>query len=167
MNSNICDKLIENYNTTKYNNKDEFLKKICEFIVTNKLNISKKILYQCNYTLIKLFYNKFFKQIPRFSNIVGPCSLVLFKSEKYKKTIYVFGEYHCDNNNIAGICPSSKYVTISNLMSECSNNTPVFLDIFVEFPITAKEKKFPRGIIGNIATSSNEMCFNNHTQKIE
>ena len=167
MDKKLCEVVTKTYNTYKLksNKEDEFIKVITEFVNNNKGKVSKELLYSCNFTLIKLFYNRFFKHIPVFKNVVGPCSLSLYKSDKYNKTVYVFGEYHCDNKNIDTKCQKSlKYETISNLMSTCSENSPVFLDIFLEFPRTARSLSgngFPGGIIGDIASYKNIPCFNN------
>lgn len=167
MDKKICEVVTETYNTYKLDNneEDEFIKVITDFVNNNKRKVSKKLLYSCNFTLIKLFYNRFFQSIPVFKSVVGPCSLALYKSDKYNKTVYVFGEYHCNTKDLDSKCPKhTKYETISNLMSACSENSPVFLDIYLEFPRTARKESgtgFPGGMIGDIASDKNKPCFIN------
>ena len=157
----ICKKLKDSYNSNILKDDQEFLKKICDFIISSR-KVPIKTLHNCNYTLIKLIYNRYFKHIPIVKNIVGPCSLTLYHSKKYNKTIYVFGEYHCDNYENDKKCPpNSQYLTISNFLESCSRNSPVFLDIFLEYPRVAKKGEAPSGLIGNILTNNNMDCFTN------
>ena len=165
LNKQICKSLKKTYNTYIIDglNDEDFIKELCKRIYIQKNYLPKSILNKFNYTLLKLIYNKYYRSIPIFDNIAGPCSLTLYKSEKYKKSIYVFGEQHCDNNNIGLKCPKNEnFVTISQFLNICSKNSPVFLDIFIEYPSAAKyNDQVPAGMIGDIyIPSENGKCFN-------
>jgi hypothetical protein len=159
----LCQLLKTNYNTYKVDGvKDEdFIKELCRYIITQRHSINLFLINQSNFTLIKLLFNKYFREIPHLDNIVGPCSLSLHKSEKYNKTVYVFGEHHCDNISIDSKCPpNANYLTISQVLNRCAMNSPVFLDIFVEFPKAVQwTGSGPTGMIGDIMNVDNKECW--------
>tara|TARA_Y100000389_G_scaffold204342_1_gene256337 strand:- start:1259 stop:2755 length:1497 start_codon:yes stop_codon:yes gene_type:complete len=160
----ICKSLKSTYNTYILDglSDEEFIKELCNKLYSHRGFLPKTVLNKINYSLLKLIYNKYYRNIPIFEKIIGPCSLTLYKSKKYKKSIYVFGESHCSKKDVSTFCNSSNYVTISDFLNFCSKNTPVFLDIFIEYPSASKHYgRAPIGMIGDIyIPEENGVCFN-------
>ena len=121
-----------------------------------------------NHSLFQLMYNKFIvNHQPIFKNILGPCSITLFQSKKYKKTIYVIGEIHCGKESPQNQLCKDNYVTAASMLDTISKNSTVFLDIYVEFPpsITIKPNISPYGFIGDIFKEGSK-CFSEREKKI-
>ncbi len=116
-----------------------------------------------NEVLKKLIQNHYSDNTPISSELSGPCSLSLHKSNIYNKTIYIFGEIHgiensckkkCNDNKILykNQCISTtskkgknllkqghkiyKEYSIENYLGQLFNNTSVFIDFFLEISKT-------------------------------
>ena len=153
-----------NANILELDNAD---KNTVENICTAIMKLGPSSFTGLNHTLFQLMYNKFIiKNPPIFNNIQGPCSITLFQSKKYKKTIYVIGEKHCSKNfPKSELCPDS-YITIADMLDTISKTTTTFLDIYVEFPPTVKySSRAPTGFIGDIFREGSK-CFSDRDQKI-
>jgi hypothetical protein len=90
-----------------------------------------------NKTLIKLIYNYFNKdtknKIYKIKEISGPHIIHIMRSEKYKKTLVLFGEQHrminpCKNDMYGK--PSS--MVMLNYIEDVLRETPVFIDLYLE-----------------------------------
>ena len=183
----ICTTLKTRYNTKCLDSLDHKLQShiydICSYVVKwvqqmdYKYNDNiKRILETCNYPLIKLIYNKYkgyehdFGEPPIFDNLLGPCSITLYQSEKYKKTIYVIGEFHCARDRTGSAYEScqpkhhASNIDIANFLSYLAQNTSVFLDFYLEIPSRIKNSahSLTDGFMGEIA-EKNIRCFNDET----
>lgn len=85
----LCDKLIKYYNTNILDNENK-LRQILFYSEAKKNMSGKKGLT----TLMRLVYNHYNRKKPKPSYIGGPLSLSSHWSDKYKKMIYIFGEFH-------------------------------------------------------------------------
>ena len=174
-NKELCLKLKETYNTFILSNLDKdnykILRIICAKLVeiVNNKNFKDNedvydMILNCNYVLAKLIYNlSRFHMFPKYKSLFGPCSIALFQSKKYRKTIYVIGEYHCSlADSYSSYCKKEKNNTdVSSYLTLLAERSPVFLDMFIEFPPTVKKGDlydFPIGVIGEIGTK-NVDCF--------
>ena len=89
------------------------------------------------HTLLKNYIAAPSRKIYKY--IEGPCALSLVQSNKYRKTIYIFGEIHCHENEAKRkLCgkshkESSEITHISEVFTDISTTCPVFLDIYGEW----------------------------------
>ena len=142
--------LIETYNTYELDSESKLIQDTFLDISTKNLDSDngKKVLMQliCNH-----FTKDPNKQRPMPRFIGGPKNLTVHYSKEYKKTIYIFGEYHSDivdcdtrfgneSSKEEWDKPNSKKMRIEYFLSEFIRTTDVFLDIFFEFPIVPKKE---------------------------
>ena len=142
-NAHLLDKLDEESRTTVQN--------ICRKLVD--MNIKSG-----NIPLLQLMYNTTLPPLPTFGNISGPCSITLFQSEIHNKTIYVIGETHCSNENPVMEQCSPPATPIAKFFDTVARTSKTFLDIYVEFPPTARHGNVPAGYIGDIYRDGSQ-CF--------
>lgn len=148
--SNICDDLKTRYDTNILNLNDN-IRKIFQDISINNIKNSIKT---ANTTLMQLIINNSRNNKPIASRISGPKTLTLHYSHKYKKTVYIFGEFHgwegtcpgasCPIGETRGddhICRKGQIneekkedgtVFITDYLNELFLNTNVFIDFFLE-----------------------------------
>jgi len=91
----ICNKLLETYDTRFLDNLDKETKQIWND--TTRKTLSSKnpfIKNNANLVLSRLVQNHFNNNKPITDLLSGPMSFTLQKSEKYDMSVYIFGEYH-------------------------------------------------------------------------
>ena len=91
----ICNKLLETYDTRFLDNLDKETKQIWND--TTRKTLSSKnpfIKNNANLVLSRLVQNHFNNNKPITDLLSGPMSFTLQKSAKYDMSVYIFGEYH-------------------------------------------------------------------------
>ena len=158
----FCNLLKKSYNAHLLNKLDEesrtTVQNICRKLVDMGINIG-------NIPLLQVMYNTTLSPLPTFDNISGPCSITLFQSETHNKTIYVIGEAHCSRDTPSPQqCPSPS-TSVAELFDTIARTSKTFLDIYIEFPPSAKYGKalelglgLPTGYIGEIYDKESK-CF--------
>ncbi len=152
----ICENLISTYNTNilnKVSEKEKFIwKEVCKFLYNNQcekkiFNILRNIEIKKNYKKIlsDLIYNHFNLQNnpkPNYRYISGPINCSLWTSDKYKKNIYIFGEYHGTEQS----CKEYKetkgnFIEIQEYFKQLFVTTDVFIDFYLELQ-SFKQKEY-------------------------
>lgn len=140
---NVVDIIIETYDPKILDNpmitpKDikQAFYKLAE--TENALGGPRKVLAE----LISNHKNGVRKPTPQF--IAGPFTLTCHWSEKYKKMIYIFGEYHTNKTDCSEfpVYPN-KAMLVEDFIYELIDKTDVFIDIFLEInSMKRKEKEY-------------------------
>ena len=129
---NLCNTLVETYNTSVLDRADIGFKKAClkEAKRCSKTDKAKdgKLQRDVLARLINNHYKQYNKPISAF--IGGPYTLTVQWSEKYKKLIYIFGEQHKNSTD----CNDIKETFIGDYLDELIRNTDVFIDFYIELP---------------------------------
>ena len=129
---NLCNTLVETYNTSVLDRADIGFEKAClkEAKRCSKTDKAKegKLQRDVLARLINNHYKQYNKPVSAF--IGGPFTLTVQWSEKYKKLIYIFGEHHKDSTD----CNDIKETFIGDYLDELIRNTDVFIDFYIELP---------------------------------
>ena len=139
MKIDICDKLVNTYNTNVLDDTDidpdirkEFFKASVKYRDRDK---GRKV-------LMDLIYNhEYSSNKPTAKFIGGPCTLTVHWSKEYQKMIYIFGEIHSDKidcDKVGSFKKGDVITPIENYLSELILNTDVFIDLYIEFPVYSK-----------------------------
>jgi len=142
MKIDICDKLVNTYNTNvlddpniDHNIRKEFFKASLKYRDRDK---GRKI-------LMDLIYNhEYSSNKPIATFIGGPFTLTLHWSKEYQKMIYIFGENHSDKiecDKVGSFKKGDVITPIENYLSDLILNTDVFIDLYIEFPVYSKIDK--------------------------
>lgn len=145
------------------------INKAAEYNLRHSINKLQQNYPDYNLTLHVLLKNVIFSR-RKYKYIEGPCSLSLVQSNKHRKTIYIFGEKHCtENEDKTFLCQkkshteSSDIIHISQFFSDISTTCPVFLDIFGEWSKREKERftqyYTPINLFGVISRSTGGACL--------
>ena len=131
MTNYFCNELINTYDTNILDNQPEIVQK--EFLnisFKNRNNITnpgKKVLMEliCNH------YSKTVKK-PIAKFIGGPKNLTIHWHPVYRKTIYIFGEWHANNMDCEIFKKDVVTVSVEDYLYNLMLSTDVFLDIYIE-----------------------------------
>lgn len=139
MKIDVCDKLVNTYNTNVLDDpnidpdiKKEFFKASAKYRNGDK---GRKV-------LMDLIYNhEYSSNKPTAKFIGGPYTLTVHWSKEYQKMIYIFGENHsykieCDK--VGSFKKVDVITPIENYLSDLILNTDVFIDLYIEFPAYSK-----------------------------
>ena len=138
---NLCDSLVNFYNTSVLSIADKDFKNACfeeatkcaktEIAKKEGNDIQRKVLMKLieNYKINQDSSKDYRLKKPIALFIGGPCSLTMQWSEEYKKLIYIFGEYHNDKID----CKKSN-VLIEDYMWQMIKNSDAFIDFYIEMP---------------------------------
>ncbi len=163
----ICETLLSTYNTnildTLSEKEKNIWKEVCKYLHIKKcdkkiFDILKDIEIKENYkkVLSNLIYNHFNLQNtpkPNYRYISGPKNCSLWTSYKYKKNIYIFGEYHGFEQNCSEYKETKgKYIEIQEYFKQLFMTTDVFIDFYLEIPSFKKEEynKFDYYMYGDV-----------------
>ena len=148
----ICESLILTYDPRYIEGMSEELKQsfLLEAIKGCKNDVPRPVLCDLNArpVLCQLIYNYYYNQTkkPVADYITGPMNLTIHLSRKYKKLVYIFGEYHQDNVNcdnfpeISSLSPKPVIMTIDDYLKQLFDNSDSFFDFFAEVPSTGRNK---------------------------
>lgn len=142
MKIDICDKLVNTYNTNVLDDTDidpdirkEFFKASVKYRDRDK---GRKV-------LMDLIYNhEYSSNKPNAKFIGGPYTLTVHWSKEYQKMIYIFGENHSDKiecDKVGSFKKGDVITPIENYLSDLILNTDVFIDLYIEFPVYSKIHK--------------------------
>ena len=133
---NACCNLIKTYDCNYLNVMDKDLKNsFCDKVTNHKycFNTLKRPV------LAKLISNHLNDEKSIYPFIGGPNSLTVHYSKEFKKTIYVFGEFHSKEINCSNVTeddlmvdPMEQEVHIEEFLFTLLKTTDTFLDIFIE-----------------------------------
>jgi hypothetical protein len=138
----ICDKLVNTYNTNVLDDpnidpdiRKEFFKASTKYRHGDK---GRKV-------LMDLIYNhEYNTNKPTAAFIGGPFTLTVHWSKEYQKMIYIFGENHSDKiecDKVGSFKKGDVITPIENYLSDLILNTDVFIDLYIEFPAYSKIDK--------------------------
>ena len=145
-----CDMMVKTYNTSILDNFPTSLKRSlqeeAQQCVQSKPNPNYHrsffglIKTKKNRNVLMRLINNYFrsKQIettPIVDFIGGPLTLTLHWSDKYKKLIYIFGEYHQMN-----LCSYDNMMLAEDYLRRLFRRSSAFIDFFLEIPIFTKGK---------------------------
>ena len=133
---NLCNALIEYYNTSILSRADEEFKEACfeeardcatrEKVIKSEVPISRKV-------LMKLINNKQLNEKPKAEFIGGPFTLTLQWSETYKKLIYIFGERHTHTTDCKYFkIKEEDAFLIEKYIKHLIDTTDTFIDFYLE-----------------------------------
>jgi len=142
MKIDVCDKLVNTYNTNVLDDpnidsdiRKEFFKASAKYRNGDK---GRKV-------LMDLIYNhEYSSNKPTATFIGGPCTLTVHWSKEYQKMIYIFGENHSDKiecDKVGSFKKGDVITPIENYLSDLILNTDVFIDLYIEFPVYSKIDK--------------------------
>ena len=164
-----CDMMVKTYNTSILDNFPESLKEsIAKQCVESKPNPNSYtdffglIKRKKNRNVLMRLINNYFrsKQIektPTVDFIGGPHTLTLHWSDKYKKIIYIFGEYHRND-----VCDYDNMMRVEDYLRRLFRHSSAFIDFFLEIPMFIKGKykydfNYDRRL--NILINQNKECI--------
>lgn len=142
-----CDMMIKTYNTSVLDNFPQSLKSsLAKQCVESKPNPNSYtdffglIKRKKNRNVLMRLINNYFrskqvKTIPTVDFIGGPHTLTLHWSAKYKKIIYIFGEYHRND-----VCDYDNMMRVEDYLRRLFRHSGSFIDFFLEIPIFIKGK---------------------------
>lgn len=142
MKIDVCDKLVNTYNTNVLDdpNIDPDIRK--EFF---KASVKYRNGDKGRKVLMDLIYNhEYSSNKPTATFIGGPCNLTVHWSKEYQKMIYIFGENHSDKiecDKVGSFKKGDVITPIENYLSDLILNTDVFIDLYIEFPVYSKIDK--------------------------
>ena len=127
----LCKELTNTYDTNLLDNANQIIQKL--FLDTslknkdNKTNPGKKVLMNliCNH------YSESIKK-PIADFIGGPKTLTIHWHPVYRKTIYIFGEWHANNMDCEIFKKDAVTVPVEDYLYDLMLSTDVFLDIYIE-----------------------------------
>lgn len=134
----LCDELNTTYNPKvmdKYNSK---VQSVFFKVAKNSENSGNKNLIM----LINNYANA--KKEPNVKYITGPGNISKYVSDKWGKTIYLFGEN--DHSNKQGCATwmdyldPDKHMSITTYFKKLFTDTDVFIDLFIEFPVVTNKQ---------------------------
>jgi hypothetical protein len=140
-----CDMMIKTYNTSVLDNFPQSLKSsLAKQCVESKPNPNSYtnffglIKRKKNRNVLMRLINNYFrskqvKTIPTVDFIGGPHTLTLHWSDKYKKIIYIFGEYHRTN-----VCDYDNMMRVEDYLKNLFRHSGVFIDFFLEMEMFIK-----------------------------
>jgi|694.fasta_scaffold34493_2 hypothetical protein len=142
MKIDVCDKLVNTYNTNVLDDpnidpdiRKEFFKTSAKYRNGDK---GRKV-------LMDLIYNhEYSSNKPTAKFIGGPYTLTVHWSKEYQKMIYIFGENHSDKiecDKVGSFKKGDVITPIENYLSDLILNTDVFIDLYIEFPVYSKIDK--------------------------
>ena len=142
-----CDMMVKTYNTSILDNFPQSLKEsIVKQCVESKPNPNSYTQFfglikrKKNRNVLMRLINNYFrsKQIQTFPTvdfIGGPHTLTLHWSAKYKKIIYIFGEYHRND-----VCDYDNMMHVEDYLRRLFRHSNAFIDFFLEIPMFVKGK---------------------------
>lgn len=151
--TNICSNLLKNYDARILLQEpleiQQFINDTVKYLVDN--NIAPQ---QLNKVLVQVIYNLYNKVQPDALYINGPFSMSEQTSDTYNKKIYIFGEYHgqeqqCDSK-LDGV------YSINNYLRDLFNSSPVFIDFFLEY------RMFPNKYEAKVNINRNQLLYHIH-----
>ena len=125
------------YDTNLFDNQDILLQKqFLDYSSINKDNNNKG-----NKILMELICNHYDKSVkkPTAEFIGGPKNLTIHWHPKYKKIIYIFGEFHSKSMDCNKFDENAITVPVEDYLYNLMLTTDVFLDIFFESPFSEEE----------------------------
>jgi hypothetical protein len=150
----ICLYLNTYYDCVTFNNSSNIIRK--EFEKTIKTQTLKKNKNK-NITLIRLIQNYYKPYDNIITNLSGPFSISLYRSEKYKKNVYVFGEFHGYLNSC-----KKNFDTISPYFTKLFKSTSTFIDFYLEIDHD-NMTKYSGNLFLNKLRHTVKKCVNNNT----
>ncbi len=114
-------------------------------LIYTHFNLQKK--YK-NYkeVLSTLIYNHFNLQNnpkPNYRYISGPTNCSLWTSDKYKKNIYIFGEYHGIKENCSEYKETKgNFIEIQKYFKQLFKTTDVFIDFYLEIQSFKQQNRY-------------------------
>lgn len=136
--NSICSLLEKTYNATILESNIDVKNIFMELINTYQENIQEYP--KANKSLISLIDNLTFQEQPIVDYITGPAELSKWKSDKYNKIIYMFGEDNHSNTYGCVESTTKKYTNIQTYLIDVFESTPAFIDFYIEFPIMIDKK---------------------------
>jgi hypothetical protein len=132
----IMEELKTTYDTNLLDNTSEkYQEEYLNFCIMNR-NTGNKVIKE-------LVYNHYTKYKPTADFIGGPKTISIHWHPKYKKIIYIFGEWHSNTMDCKKFktteTPYPITVPIEDYLYDLMKSTDVFLDIYFEFPFRVKE----------------------------
>jgi hypothetical protein len=139
----ICNTLIQTYNTSVLDSSDEHFREACTLEAKKCAYENKhKRRYGLNReVLAKLIVNHSKQEKKPIANfIAGPKTLTMQWNEEYKKLIYIFGEYHNESTDCDKFRIDRDFneMLIEDYLDQLFKNTDVFIDFYLE---TGREHK--------------------------
>lgn len=148
----ICESLILTYDPRYIEGMSHELKQafLLEAIKGCKNDVPRPVLCDLNArpVLCQLIYNYYYNQPkkPVADYILGPKNLTIHLSRKYKKLVYIFGEFHQDGTNcnkfpeIKFFSPQPVIITIEEYLKQLFDNSDSFFDFFAEVQSIGRNK---------------------------
>ena len=145
----LCDTLIQTYNTSVLDVSDPTFKDAC--IDQAHKCVSEENREPKREVLSQLILNHSKQDDPEVSKkdkkpiadfIGGPVSLTMHWSKKYKKLIYIFGEYHSevtDCENFRSKTDQNQVMLIEDYLEQLFKHTDVFIDFYLEADRTYRD----------------------------
>jgi hypothetical protein len=148
---NICNTLVQTYNTSVLDSSNEIFKEACTLEAKKCADETKhKRRYSLDRkVLAKLIVNhskESDKTVPKEEKkpiatfIGGPKTLTMQWSKEYKKLIYIFGEHHSENTDCDKFRLGGEFIEmlIEEYLDQLFKNSDVFIDFYLE---TGREYK--------------------------
>lgn len=138
----LCRDFHKTYNSYVLNNYPQLKDIFVEVMDVYEKNRSK--FPKINKTLISLVHNLINQEnIPIVDYITGPGEISKWESKKDNKIIYLFGENDHSNKNNCLLAnkkgqvnlSGKKYMSIQNYLLKLFENSPVFIDFYIEFGV--------------------------------
>ena len=164
-----CDMMVKTYNTSVLDNFPESLKSsLAKQCVESKPNPNSYTQFfglikrKKNRNVLMRLINNYFrsKQIQTFPTvdfIGGPHTLTLHWSDKYKKIIYILGEYHRND-----VCDYDNMMRVEDYLRRLFRHSGSFIDFFLEIPMFVKGKynyNFDYDDRLNVLRNQNKECI--------
>jgi hypothetical protein len=153
---NICNTLIQTYNTSVLDSSNELFKEACTLEAKKCADETKhKRRYSLDRrVLAKLIVNhskEADKTVPKEEKkpiatfIGGPKTLTMQWSKEYKKLIYIFGENHSENTDCDKFRLGGEFneMLIEDYLDQLFKNSDVFIDFYLE---TGRQHKYIYGM---------------------
>jgi predicted transcriptional regulator with HTH domain len=143
----ICSQLIETYNTNLLNAVDIKTQALF-YDISRKHKDGRK----GKTSLMQLIYNHYSAVKPTPMFIGGPKHLTLWQSDRYHKTIYIFGEIHNDEGRCSDFGDFEKrkhlgVMRIDEFLEKLLQTTDVFIDLYLETEPFYNGEKYGKRVI--------------------